>query len=64
MKGGTMLYPARCQEMFDPGTASVRRTTAVFLGIDGLICCGGDGPFRGAGAVPAGCALCLRYRHH
>ena len=48
MKGGTMLYTARCQEMFDPEYRQRAADNCRFLGIDGLICCGGDGTFRGA----------------
>lgn len=48
MKGGTMLYTARCQEMFDPDYRQRAADNCRFLGIDGLVCCGGDGTFRGA----------------
>ena len=51
MKGGTMLYTARCQEMFDPEYRQRAADNCRFLGIDGLICCGGDGTFRGAQAL-------------
>ena len=44
-KGGTMLYTARCKEM------QKAADTCRYLGIDGLICCGGDGTFRGAQAL-------------
>ena len=48
MKGGTMLYTARCEEMLDPEFRQRAADNCHFLGIDGLICCGGDGTFRGA----------------
>lgn len=48
MKGGTMLYTARCEEMFDPEYRQRAADNCRFLGIDGLVCCGGDGTFRGA----------------
>ena len=48
LRGGTMLYTARCQEMFDPEYRQRAADNCRFLGIDGLICCGGDGTFRGA----------------
>lgn len=47
-KGGTMLYTARCQEMMTPEGLKKASDTCKYLGIDGLICCGGDGTFRGA----------------
>lgn len=47
-KGGTMLYTARCEEMFQPEYRQRAADNCRFLGIDGLICCGGDGTFRGA----------------
>lgn len=48
MKGGTMLYTARCEEMYDPEYRQRAADNCRFLGIDGLVCCGGDGTFRGA----------------
>lgn len=50
-KGGTMLYTARCQEMLTPEGLQKAADTCKYLGIDGLICCGGDGTFRGAQAL-------------
>lgn len=47
-KGGTMLYTARCEEMFQPEYRQRAADNCRFLGIDGLVCCGGDGTFRGA----------------
>ena len=53
-KGGTMLYTARCKEMMTPEGRQKAADTCKYLGIDGLICCGGDGTFRGASEL---CAL-------
>ena len=48
MRGGTMLYTARCMEMFEPEYRQRAADNCRFLGIDGLVCIGGDGTFRGA----------------
>ena len=50
-KGGTMLYTARCKEMLTEEGLQKADDTCRYLGIDGLICCGGDGTFRGAQAL-------------
>lgn len=50
-KGGTMLYTARCKEMLTEKGLQKAADTCRYLGIDGLICCGGDGTFRGAQAL-------------
>ncbi len=50
-KGGTMLYTARCKEMTTEEGLQKAVDTCRYLGIDGLICCGGDGTFRGAQAL-------------
>ena len=50
-KGGTMLYTARCKEMTTEEGLQKAVDTCKYLGIDGLICCGGDGTFRGAQAL-------------
>ena len=50
-KGGTMLYTARCKEMLTEEGMQKAADTCRYLGIDGLICCGGDGTFRGAQAL-------------
>ena len=50
-KGGTMLYTARCKEMLTEEGLQKAADTRRYLGIDGLICCGGDGTFRGAQAL-------------
>lgn len=50
-KGGIMLYTARCKEMLTEEGLQKAADTCRYLGIDGLICCGGDGTFRGAQAL-------------
>ena len=50
-KGGTMLYTARCKEMLTEEGVQKAADTCKYLGINGLICCGGDGTFRGAQAL-------------
>ena len=50
-KGGTMLYTARCKEMLTEEGLQKAADTCRYLGIDVLICCGGDGTFRGAQAL-------------
>ncbi len=50
-KGGTMLYTARCKEMLTEEGVQKAADTCRYMGIDGLICCGGDGTFRGAQAL-------------
>ena len=50
-KGGTMLYTARCKEMMTEEGIQKAVDSCKYLGIDGLICCGGDGTFRGAQAL-------------
>ena len=50
-KGGTMLYTARCKEMLTEEGLQKAADSCRYLGIDGLICCGGDGTFRGAQAL-------------
>ena len=50
-RGGTMLYTARCQEMMTEEGQQRAANNCRYLGIDGLICCGGDGTYRGALAL-------------
>ena len=59
-KGGTMLYTARCKEMLTEEGLQKAADTCRYLGIDGLICCGGDGTFRGAQALSRKGVPCLR----
>ncbi len=47
-KGGTMLYTARCDEFRTEEGQRKAAATCRYLGIDGLVCIGGDGTFRGA----------------
>ena len=50
-KGGTMLYTARCLEMLTEEGLQQAADNAQYMGLDGLIVCGGDGSFRGAQAL-------------
>lgn len=50
-KGGTMLYTARCLEMLTEEGLTQAANNAHYMGLDGLIVCGGDGSFRGAQAL-------------
>lgn len=58
-KGGTMLYTARCKEMMTEEGVQKAADTCRYLGIDGLICCGGDGTFRGAQALSRAGVPCI-----
>jgi len=58
-KGGTMLYTARCKEMMTEEGLQKAADTCKYLGIDGLICCGGDGTFRGAQALTQKGVRCI-----
>lgn len=51
LRGGTMLYTARCLEMTTPEGLTKAANTCKYMGIDGLIVIGGDGTFRGAQAL-------------
>ena len=50
-KGGTMLYTARCLEMLTEEGLHQAADNAHYMGLDGLVVCGGDGSFRGAQAL-------------
>jgi 6-phosphofructokinase 1 len=50
-RGGTVLYTARCMEMLTPEGQKRAADNCRYLGIDGLVCCGGDGTYRGALAL-------------
>ena len=50
-KGGTILYTARCAEFMTDAGLQRAADNCRYLGIDGLICIGGDGTFRGAQAL-------------
>ncbi len=47
-RGGTMLYTARCPEFMTDEGLKKAANTCKYLGIDGIVCIGGDGTFRGA----------------
>ena len=49
--GGTILYTARCDEFREEAYQKKGAATCKHLGIDGVICIGGDGTFRGADAL-------------
>ena len=49
--GGTMLYTARCEEFKTLEGQKRGADVCQYLGIDGLICIGGDGTFRGVEAI-------------
>jgi len=46
--GGTFLMTARCQEFLDPAWQEKAIENMRSLGIEGLVCIGGDGTFKGA----------------
>jgi len=46
--GGTILYSDRCDEFATEPGMQKALATCKKVGIDGIICCGGDGTFRGA----------------
>ena len=50
-KGGTILYSDRCDEMKTPEGLAKAVKNCRELGIEGLICIGGDGTFKGAMAL-------------
>ncbi|MCL2003878.1 MAG: 6-phosphofructokinase [Oscillospiraceae bacterium] len=47
-RGGTILFTARCAEFQTEEGQQRAAQTCKYLGIDALICVGGDGTFRGA----------------
>ena len=47
-RGGTILYTARCAEMMTVEGQQRAADNCRYLGIEGLVCCGGDGTYRGA----------------
>lgn len=50
-RGGTILYTARCLEMLTDEGLTQAANNAHYMGLDGLVVCGGDGSFRGAQAL-------------
>ena len=49
--GGTMLMTARCMDFYKPECVKQAVRNAKALGIEGLICIGGNGTFKGAEAL-------------
>jgi 6-phosphofructokinase 1 len=49
--GGTFLYTARSAEFNSEAGIAKAKANCIAAGIDGLVICGGDGSFRGAGAL-------------
>ena len=58
-KGGTMLYSDRCPEFKTPEGMAKAVENAKKWGIDGMVCIGGDGTFRGATALTAHGVPCI-----
>ena len=50
-KGGTILYSDRCDEMKTPEGLAKAVANCHKFGIEGLVCIGGDGTFKGAMAL-------------
>jgi 6-phosphofructokinase 1 len=50
-RGGTILKTARSKEFMNPGGRMAAADSLKEHGIEGLVCCGGDGTFRGAHAL-------------
>ena len=50
-KGGTVLYSDRCDEMKTPEGLAKAVANCHKFGIEGLVCIGGDGTFKGAMAL-------------
>ena len=50
-RGGTMLKTGRCPEFLRPETRTIAAKNIREAGIEGLVCIGGDGSFRGAHAL-------------
>ena len=47
-RGGTILKTSRSKEFMNPGGRAAAAERIHDMGIEGLICCGGDGTFHGA----------------
>ena len=58
-KGGTSLYSARCPTFKTPEGMAEAVTTCRDIGIDGIVCVGGDGTFRGATDLTAHGVPCI-----
>ena len=64
-RGGTILYTARCEEMMTEAGQKRAAENCRYLGIDGLVCCGGDGTYRGALSLARLGVPCIGIpRHH
>lgn len=50
-RGGTFLMTARCLEFLDPAVQKQAVSNLRALGIEGLVCIGGDGTYKGAAAL-------------
>ncbi len=50
-RGGTMLYTARSEEFMTEAGQKKAVATCKLLGLEGVVCIGGDGTFRGALAL-------------
>ena len=50
-RGGTILYTARSMEFLSEEGQKKAVSTCKFLGLDSIVAIGGDGTFRGAGAL-------------
>ncbi len=50
-RGGTFLRTARCLEFLDPAVQKQAVSNLRALGIEGLVCIGGDGTYKGAEAL-------------
>ena len=50
-KGGTDLMTARCLEFLDPKVQKEAVRNAKALGVEGMVCIGGNGTFKGAEAL-------------
>lgn len=50
-RGGTFLRTARCLEFLDPAVQKQAVNNLRALGIEGLVCIGGDGTYKGAEAL-------------
>lgn len=58
-KGGTVLYSDRCPEFKTEEGMKEALTTCSDIGIDGIVCIGGDGTFRGAADLTAHGIPCI-----
>lgn len=52
-RGGTFLMTARCQEFFKEEARQLAVNNLKMLGVEGLVCIGGNGTFKGAEGIEA-----------